>query len=95
MRAHGRPQAERHQPPTAGGLDRHSVKTPALGGERGYDKGTTITGRTRPVVVATLGLLMAVSVTAASVADPAGARLLCARLGGAWKKRRLIGVAGA
>src|SRR5262249_41342062 len=42
----------------------------------------------------TLGLLMAVIVTAASVSDPAGARLLFARLGGACKKLRLIWVDG-
>ena len=38
---------------------------------------------------------MAVSVTAASVSDPAGARLLCARLGGACKKLRVLWVDGA
>ena len=37
---------------------------------------------------------MAVLVTAASVSDPAGARLLFARLGGACKKLRLIWVDG-
>ena len=43
----------------------------------------------------TLGLLLAIVVTAASVSDPAGARLLFARLGGACKKVRLSGVDGA
>jgi len=38
---------------------------------------------------------MAVIVTAASVSDPAGARLLLAQLGGACKKLRLIWVDGA
>ena len=37
---------------------------------------------------------MAVVVTAASVSDPAGARWLFARLGGACKKLRLLGVDG-
>jgi len=45
--------------------------------------------------VDTLGLLMAVIVTAASVSDPAGARLLFARLGGACKKLRLLWVDGS
>ena len=37
---------------------------------------------------------MAVLVTAAAVSEPAGARLLCARLGGAGKKLRLLWVEG-
>src|SRR5215470_996135 len=51
-------------------------------------------GQKRHVLVDTLGLLLAVLVTAASVSDPAGARLLLARLGGACKKLRLIWVDG-
>jgi putative transposase len=86
LRARGRQAEGRHAPPTAGCLDSQSVKTTALGGERGYESGTKVKGRQRPLLVATLGLLMAVIVTAASVSDPAGARLLFARRGGACKK---------
>jgi putative transposase len=53
-----------------------------------------VQGRKRHLLVDTLGLLMAVLVTAASVSDPAGARLLFARLGGACTKGRLIWVDG-
>ena len=53
-----------------------------------------VKGRKRHLLVDTLGLLMAIIVTAASVSDPAGARLLFARLGGACKKLRLIWVDG-
>jgi putative transposase len=95
VRAQVRQHAGRHKHPTAGCLDSQSVKTTELGGERGYDKGKNVKGRKRHVLVDTLGLLMAVIVTAASVSDPAGARLLFPHLGGACKKLRLIWVDGA
>ena len=50
--------------------------------------------RKRHLLVDTLGLLLAVVVTAASVSDPKGARMLFARLGGSCKKLRRIWVDG-
>jgi putative transposase len=87
-------QAGRHKHPTAGCLDSQSVTTTELGGEGGDDKGKNVKGCQRHLLVATLGLLMAVIVTASSVSDPAGARLRFARLGGACKKLRLLWVDG-
>ena len=67
-----------------------SVKTSSVAAVRGFDTGKKINGRKRHLLVDTMGLLLAVVVTAASVSDPAGARLLVARLGGACKKLRKL-----
>ena len=95
LRAEVRRRTGRHKHPTAGCLDSQSVKTTSVPGTRGFDKAKLVNGRKRHLLVDTLGLLMAVVVTAASVQDRDGARLLLSRLGGACKKLRLIWVDGA
>ncbi|MBX3061313.1 MAG: IS5 family transposase, partial [Anaerolineae bacterium] len=94
LRAQVRQRAGRHKHPTAGSLDSQSVKRSATPGEHGYDAGKKINGRKRHILVDTMGLLLAVVVTSAAISDPAGARLLLTRLGGAGKKLRIIWVDG-
>lgn len=94
LRARVRQRAGRHKHPTAGSLDSQSVKRSALSGVHGFDGGKKLDGRKRHILVDTMGLLLAVIVTSAAVSDPAGARLLLARLGGVGKKLRLIWVDG-
>ena len=95
LRAQVRQRAGRHKHPTAGALDSQSVKTTPVAKERGFDSGKRVKGRKRHLLVDTLGLLLAVVVTSASLSDPAGARLLLKRLKGACKKLRRIWVDGA
>lgn len=61
--------------PTAGSIDSQSVKAADTVGaaSRGFDAGKKINGRKRHIAVDTLCLLLAVTVTPASVQDRDGA----------------------
>jgi transposase len=63
-----RERENRAAAPTAAVLDAQSRSSPQ-GGEHGFDAGKKVKGRKRNLVVDTLGLLLAVTVTAASVQD--------------------------
>ena len=94
LRAEVRRTAGRHKHPTAGCLDSQSVKTTQVPGVRGFDAAKNIKGRKRHLLVDTRGLLMSIVVTAASVQERDGARMVFARINGSGKKLRRVWVDG-
>lgn len=71
-----------YSPRTSGSVDSQSVETTSGGEQRGRDNAKNVNGRKRHIVVDSMGLLLAVLVTAASVDDAKAASELFGRLNG-------------
>lgn len=73
LRNQWREREGRSPGPTAAVLDAESTRSSPQDGPAGFDAGKKVKGRKRNLVVDTLGLLLAVTVTAANVQDRDGA----------------------
>jgi putative transposase len=82
LRPQVRRQAEREPTPSAAAIDSQSVKSAEGGQACGTDGGKKVRGRKRHILVDTLGMLIAVVVTAANVDDAQAAQELFAQVRG-------------
>jgi putative transposase len=82
LRRGARAEEKPYHPRTTASVDSQSVDATSGGEQRGRDNHKNVNGRKRHIVVDSMGLLLAVLVTAASVDDAEAARELFARLDG-------------
>src|SRR5512143_2636773 len=82
LRRKARTAEKPYHPRTSASVDSQSIDTTSGGEQRGRDNAKNVDGRKRHIVVDSMGLLLAVLVTAAAVDDAAAAPALFARLQG-------------
>lgn len=82
LRRKVRTREKPYHPRTSASVDSQSVDTTSGGEQRGRDNAKNVDGRKRHIVVDSMGLLLAVLVTAASVDDAKAAAVVFARLDG-------------
>ena len=79
-------QAEGRRPPSSTA----SRSRPRKGGPHGLDAWRKVNGRKRPLLVDTIGPILAVVVTAADVQDPEGAKLVFGSIRGRFSRLKLV-----
>jgi transposase len=82
LRKKVRTQEKPYQPRTTASVDSQSVDTTSGGEQRGRDNAKNVDGRKRHIVVDTMGLLLAVVITAANVHDARAAQEVFAQMPG-------------
>jgi transposase len=82
LRRKVRTREKPYHPRTSASVDSQSIDTTSGGERRGRDNAKNVDGRKRHIVVDSMGLLLAVLVTAASIDDAAAASTLFGRLEG-------------
>jgi putative transposase len=87
LRRRIRKEVGREEDPSAAVIDTQTVKTHHQGAESTVDGGKNIKGRKRHIVVDTLGLLLAVAVTAGSLHDGRSAPAVLGKLSEQTKRR--------
>jgi putative transposase len=90
LRGKVRQAAGKHVQPSAAVLDSQSVKMADQAGPRGYDGAKQVKGRKRHLLVDTLGLLLMIVVTVASVGERAGGERVLSKAQGVLPKLRLV-----
>jgi transposase len=83
-------RAGREAEPTAAILDSQSIKSSEGGQRIGFDPAKNTTGRKRHPICDTLGLVLVVMVTSASVQDRPGGRAILARLAALYRSIALV-----
>lgn len=87
LRRRVRTEAGREEDPSAAVIDTQTVKTHHQGADSTVDGNKNVKGRKRHIVVDTLGLLLAVAVTAASLHDGRSAPQVLGKLSAQTKRR--------
>lgn len=82
LRTKVRAAEQPYSPRTTASVDSQSVDTTSGGEQRGRDNAKNVDGRKRHIVIDSMGLLLAVLVTAADVDDARAAKSLFSRLDG-------------